>query len=133
MLKSHNKVEWSKVVRIWMDCCAVVKITLPRSILVSNMKFLRIFQTGVAIGGISSIEQRFNRKTSFVFVIFGLCVTLQCIYIFQTANSFNEYTDCVYKTGTTISILVCYASLVFHKAEVTTYIDGIEKFADKSE
>lgn len=97
------------------------------------MKILQITQKGIAVGGIKSDEHRFNRKTSLVFFVFALCITSQCIFIVRSTNNFIEYTDCVYKTGTTISVAVCYTSLVFYKKKLFSFISDIEKIANKSE
>lgn len=97
------------------------------------MKVLQVTQKGIAIAGINSDQHRFNRKTLFCLFVFGLCITSQCVFIFRTANNFIEYTDCVYKTGTTISIAVCYTSLVFYKKKLFSFINDIEEIANKSE
>lgn len=97
------------------------------------MKILQVTQRGIAIVGIEPDQQRFNRRTSLVFFVFGLCIMSQCIFIVRSAKTFIEYTDCVYKTGTTISIAVCYTSLVCYKMELFSFINDIEKIANKSE
>lgn len=97
------------------------------------MEILQVTQKGIGVVGLNRTDHRFNKKTLLVLFVFALCITSQCIYIFQTANDFLEYTDCVYKTGTTVSVAVCYTSLVLYKSKLFKFINGIEKLANDSE
>lgn len=100
---------------------------------------MKIFQTAerkLASLGITpnqSLKNHpFNRQISMGSFIFAVSISSQFAFLFRFANTFMDYTASAYLIATTISIIVCFVSVVFERQKLFDIIEGFKQIVNMS-
>lgn len=100
---------------------------------------MKIFQTAekkLAILGFTPIQSLkthpFNRRILMGSFIFTVSILSRFAFLFRLANTFMDYTESAYLIATTISISVCFVSVIFEMQKLFDIIDGFEQIVDMS-
>lgn len=100
------------------------------------MKIFQSIEDNLAILGISSYQsiqvQPFNTRNVTTLLVFGLSVISNCVFLFHVADSFMEYTKCVYVVSTLITSFICFAHLVLKMPKLFEFIKNFEQIVEES-
>lgn len=101
------------------------------------MKIFYAIQNQYTALGIS-LSNRWTQKYSWIerqlpFLLFGCITFSHLMYIFDVANEFMEYVNCISTTAASTIIFVCFMAIVLRKATLFENIDNLEKLIDTSE
>lgn len=95
------------------------------------------FKVNYAILGITAYQSLqpypFNIKILLAFLMFSLSTTSHLTYIFNVANTFTEYTECITTTSGSFIISVCFATMVFKMTTLFEFISQLEEIVKMSE
>lgn len=98
------------------------------------MRILQTLQQKFAILGICSIEMYHNKNKLLIgFLIFGISTISHFVFPFGVANTFEEYTNSIYMTTMTLSLLTVYSIVIWKTGKIFQFIEGCEQTIGKSE
>lgn len=80
----------------------------------------------------STLQDPLNKRV-LGFILLGGNVVLHVVYIFQEANGFLEFVECLNSTFACTIFFVCFAAIIFRKTTLFNSLDNIGKFIDASE
>lgn len=96
------------------------------------MNLHQIVLGNVSFLGISSKEPRFNAKSVLVFLMFGIAIVLLSSFLVLEANTFKEYTFCIYILTGLSSMVACFTVVFFKKEKISKLIANMENFLQES-
>lgn len=110
---------------------------LPTKLYPLKMEIFQAFKENYAILGINAYQSLqpypFNIKILMTFLMFSLSTTSHLVYIFNVANTFTEYTECITTTSGSFIISLCFATMVFKMTTLFEFIAKIEEIIAMSE
>lgn len=96
------------------------------------MNFFQESKRSFVTLGITSNERTFNRKALLVIACYCVDDTLHCIHLLRVANTFDEYSESIFTTTTTVMITVLFIVIAIKWKNISELIDGIDELAEKS-
>lgn len=95
------------------------------------MKVFQLIQEKLEILSFSSDESiLFNKRTVGCFLASGLTTIFQFVFLFCTAESFMEYTECIYMTTASIVIAINFFYISFNKMKILEFIICVQEYID---
>lgn len=100
---------------------------------VVNMKCFASIRYYFAIVGITASKQhKFNVKTSMVFVMYSMNLTINGVYLFRDADDFEEIVNLIYVCSTHLVGLMTFITIIWRMENKFTFLDRLEKIIGKS-
>lgn len=98
----------------------------------TKMKLFQETYRTFAILGISSSQNRFNKKVLLPMMCYWIDNILNCIYLWRVVESFSEYMNSIFFTCITSSIAICFTITWFKWRNMTTLIHTVERLVRQS-
>lgn len=133
-MKRRPRLEKSAVVLFRMN--QRVEVDFKTRSLVNNwdtkMKLFKETYRTFAILGISSSQNKFNKKVVLPMICYWIDNILNCIYLCRVVESFSEYMNSIFFTCITSSIVICFTITIFKWKNITTLIHTAEELVRQS-
>lgn len=98
------------------------------------MKLFQIIQSKFAVLGITQTQsiqkQPFNQKILLAYFIYCFGWISSAVFLFQRANTFEEYTNNIYVTSATAIIIFCFTVVVLKMSKLFGLIEKCEKITE---
>lgn len=97
-----------------------------------KMKLFQLIQRNFAILGINSTQNRslFNYKIFLGFLLLGLTMISNLVYILREATSFFEYIQCICPILVAITMIISFLSFVFNTSTLVEFYNFAENNID---
>lgn len=100
------------------------------------MKIIRAVRGNLTMLGIEPTESTqiypFNGRLSIGFLLYGLHLIANVLYLINDAKTMLEYLLCFVIICASIGFGLCLAVMVWRKQQLFNYIDSIEELVNKS-
>lgn len=108
----------------------IVKLSINHNISFNRrMKVFQLIQRNLIFLGFDPINP-YNMKIAGCFLLIGLITTMCLMFLFCVANTFMEYTQCIYFTVAVIGINIVFITLVSQMNKLFALIDRIQQHVD---
>lgn len=98
-----------------------------------TMKLFQIVRKDFEFLGIDVNRSQFSGKSSTVYLVHCTGITSNIVFFIVNANSFLEYTQCIFVIITLIFLIATFTALLSQKGKLFELMAGIEKYVDESE
>lgn len=88
---------------------------------------------GIGPSNRSSQELPLNERILLFLFLNGLTIVLHFVFIFEVANGFMEYVNCISATAASTIIFVCFSAIVSKRTLLFKNIDNLENLIEISE
>lgn len=99
------------------------------------MKLFRIIQKNFAILGITSAQSiqkhPFNRQIVLLYSIYGSTWISSVLFLFQKANTFEEYTNNIYITSAAAIVMFSFTIIVFKMSKLFEFVNNLGESVER--
>lgn len=84
------------------------------------------------VGITASKHYEFYMKTTMVFVMYSMNLTINCVYLFRDANDFEEIVNLIYVISTHLVGIMTFTTIIWTMENMFTFLDKLEKLISNS-